>query len=57
MKYVHAVLAEDSQPAEDSPLNQLMNAALGGLRDKGLFVALRMRSVACCALTTLIIFW
>ena len=56
-EYVHAVRAEDSQPAEDSPLNQLMTTAWGGLRDKGLVVALRARSVACCALTTLIIFW
>ena len=27
LEYVHAVRAEDTQPAEDSPLNQLMNKA------------------------------
>ena len=48
---------EDSQPAEDSSLNQLMTTARDGLRDKDLVVALRARSVACCALTTLMIFW
>ena len=48
---------EDSQHAEDSSLNQLMTTARDGLRDKDLVVALRARSVACCALTTLMIFW
>ena len=48
---------EDSQPAEDSSLNQLMTTARDGLRDKDLVVALRARSVACCALTTPMIFW
>ena len=48
---------EDSQPAEDSSLNQLMTTARDGLRDKDLVVALRARSVACCTLTTLMIFW
>ena len=48
---------EDSQPAEDSSLNQLMTTARVGLRDKDLVVALRARIVACCALTTLVIFW
>ena len=57
LESVHAVRAEDSQPAEDSPLNQLMTTARDGLRDKGLVVALRARSFACCALTTLMIFW
>ena len=57
LEYVYAVRAEDSQPAEDSPLNQLMTTAWDGLRDKGLVVALRARSFACCTLTTLMIFW
>ena len=56
-EYVHALRAEDSRPAEDSPLNQLMTTAWDGLRDKDLVVALRARSFACCALTTLMIFW
>ena len=56
-EYVHAMRAEDSQPAEDSPLNQLMTTARDGLRDKDLVVALRARAFACCALTTLMIFW
>ena len=56
-EYVHSVRAEDSQPAEDSPLNQLMTPAWDGLRDKGLVVAPRARSFACCALTTPMIFW
>ena len=49
LMYVHAVRAEDSQPAEDSPLNQLMTTARDGLRDKDLVVALRVRSFASCA--------
>ena len=46
LEYVHAVRAEDSQPAEDSPLNQLMTTAWDGLRDTDLVVALRARSFA-----------
>ena len=57
LEYVHAVRAEDSQPAEDSPLNQLITTAWGGLRDKGLVAALRARSSADCAFTTPMIFW
>ena len=47
--YVHAVRAEDNQPAEDSPLNQLMTTAWEGLRDTDLAAALRARSSAYCA--------
>ena len=50
LEYVHAVRAEESQPAEDSPLNQLMTTARDGLRDKDLVAALRARSFAYCAL-------
>ena len=46
LDYVHAVRAEDSKPAEDSPLNQLMTTAWGGLRDTDLVAALRARSFA-----------
>ena len=49
LEYVHAVRAEDSQPAEDSPLNQLMTTAWDGLRDTDLVAALRARSFAYCA--------
>ena len=49
LEYVHAVRAEDSQPAEDSPLNQLITTAWGGLRDTDLVAALRARSFAYCA--------
>ena len=48
-EYVHAVRAEDSQPAEDSPLNQLMTTAWDGLRDTDLVAALRARSFSYCA--------
>ena len=48
LKYVHAVRAEDRQPAEDSPLNQLMTTAWDGLRDTDLVPALRARSFAYC---------
>ena len=57
LEYVHAVRAEDTQPAEDSPLNQLMTTAWGGLRDTGLVAALSARSFSHCALTTIMIFW
>jgi hypothetical protein len=49
LEYVHAVRAEDSQPAEDSPLNQLMTTAWDGIRDTDLVAALRARSFAYCA--------
>ena len=49
--------AEDSQPAEDSPLIQLMTTAWGGLRDSDLVAGLRAWSFAYSALTTLMIFW
>ena len=49
LEYVHAVRAEESQPAEDSPLNQLMTTAWGGFRDTDLVAALRARSFAYCA--------
>ena len=49
LEYVHAVRAEDSQPAEDSPLNQLITTAWGGLRDTDLVAALRTWSFAYCA--------
>ena len=49
LEYVHAVRAEDTQPAEDSPLNQLMTTAWDGLRDTDLVAALRARSFAYCA--------
>ena len=48
-EYVHAVRAEDSQPVEDSPLNQLMTTAWDGLRDTDLVAALHARSFAYCA--------
>ena len=48
-EYVHAVRAEDGQPAEDSPLNQLMTTARDGLRNKDFVAALRARSFAYCA--------
>ena len=57
LEFVHAVRAEKKQPAEDSPLNQIMTTAWGGLRDTDLVAALRARSFAYCALTTLMIFW
>ena len=49
LEYVHAVRTEDSQPAEDSPRNQLVTTAWGGLRDTDLVAALRARSFAYCA--------
>ena len=49
LEYVHAVRAEDTQPTEDSPLNQLMTTAWDGLRDTDLVAALRARSFAYCA--------
>ena len=49
LEYVHTVRAEDTQPAEDSPLNQLMTTTWDGLRDTDLLAALRVRSFAFCA--------
>ena len=57
LEYVHAVRAEDTQPAEDSPLNQLMTTAWDGLRDKGPVAALRERSFADWTFTTLMNYW
>ena len=57
LEYVHAVRAEDTQPAEGSLLNQLMTTAWDGLRDTDLVAALRAWSFAYCALTKLMIFW
>ena len=49
LESVHAARAEDTQPAEDSLLNQLMTTAWGGLRDTDPVAALRARSFAYCA--------
>ena len=49
LEYVHAVRAEDTQPAEDSLLNQLTTTAWDGLRDTDLVAALRARKFSDCA--------
>ena len=56
-EYVHAVRAEDSQPAEDSPLNQLMTTAWGRAPGHGPRCGAARAELCVLRLTTLMIFW